>query len=162
MNLNKKNNLHVACGIEYKVSAKPLKTHQLTIEESKANHPLKLVNYFKNHVVSNWTLDMDRKILVAILIDSSQIIKGHSIISVGSADTLITSPREIYRCAITISASKIALLLNCPYNIDTLLESDKMLALNLKKIGDILKIQLEDYILVNESNFLSFKVLGCI
>ncbi len=97
---------------------------------------------------------------LALLLDTrSQVIKV-SEISVGSLDTSIVHPREVFKEAIAASAASIIFVHNHPSGDPEASEDDIKLTKRLVEAGDIVGIEVLDHIIIGDKNYLSLKREG--
>lgn len=96
----------------------------------------------------------------AILLDTrNQIIKCVEI-SVGSLDTSIVHPREVFKEAIAASASSIIAAHNHPSGNPEASQDDIHLSKRLKEAGELVGIGLVDHIIVGDGKYISLKREG--
>ncbi len=96
----------------------------------------------------------------AVLLDTrNKIIKSVEI-SIGSLDTSIVHPRELFKEAISASASSIIVAHNHPSGNPQPSQDDIKLTKRLKESGDIVGIEIVDHIILGDEQFLSLKREG--
>ncbi len=96
----------------------------------------------------------------AVLLDTrNKIIKSIEI-SIGSLDTSIVHPRELFKEAISASASSIIVAHNHPSGNPQASQDDIKLTRRLKECGDIIGIEIVDHVILGEGRFLSMKREG--
>ena len=97
---------------------------------------------------------------LALLLDTrSQLIKV-SEISVGSLDTSIVHPREVFKEAISASAASVIFVHNHPSGDPEASEDDINLTKRLVEAGQILGIDVLDHIIIGGKEYLSLKGKG--
>jgi len=97
---------------------------------------------------------------LALLLDTrSQLIKV-SEISIGSLDTSIVHPREVFKEAISASAASVIFAHNHPSGDPEASEDDIELTKRLAKAGEIVGIDVLDHIIIGDKNYLSLKRQG--
>jgi DNA repair protein RadC len=97
---------------------------------------------------------------LALLLDTrNQLIKVAEI-SVGSLDTSIVHPREVFKEAISASAASVIFVHNHPSGDPTASEDDIKLTKRLAEAGGIMGIDVLDHIIVCDKNHLSLKREG--
>jgi DNA repair protein RadC len=97
---------------------------------------------------------------LALLLDTrSQLIKV-SEISIGSLDTSIVHPREVFKEAISASAASVIFAHNHPSGDPEASEDDIELTKRLAKAGEIVGIEVLDHIIICDKNYLSLKRQG--
>ena len=96
----------------------------------------------------------------AIFLDTRfQVIKT-SEISVGSLDSSIVHPRELFKEAVAASASSIIAAHNHPSGNPEASQDDIKLSKRLKEAGELIGIELADHIIMGERTFISLKREG--
>jgi DNA repair protein RadC len=97
---------------------------------------------------------------LAVLLDTrGQVIKI-SEISVGSLDTSIVHPREVFREAMTASAASVIFVHNHPSGNPEPSEEDVKLTERLAQAGEIVGIDVLDHIIIGDKSYLSLKRKG--
>jgi len=97
---------------------------------------------------------------LALLLDTrNQLIKVAEI-SVGSLDTSIVHPREVFKEAISVSAASVIFVHNHPSGDPEASEDDIKLTKRLAEAGEIVGIDVLDHIIVCDKDYLSLKGKG--
>ncbi len=97
---------------------------------------------------------------LALLLDTrSQLIRV-SEISIGSLDTSIVHPREVFKEAISASAASVIFAHNHPSGDPEASEDDIELTKRLAKAGEIVGIDVLDHIIICDKKYLSLKREG--
>ena len=97
---------------------------------------------------------------LALLLDTrNQLIKA-SEISVGSLDTNIVHPREVFKEAISASAASVIFVHNHPSGDPEASEDDIKLTKRLAQAGEIVGIDVLDHIIIGDKKYLSLKGKG--
>jgi len=97
---------------------------------------------------------------LALLLDTrNQLIKV-SEISVGSLDTSIVHPREVFKEAISASAASVIFVHNHPSGDPEVSEDDIKLTKRLAEAGEIVGIDVLDHIIIGDKEYLSLKSKG--
>ncbi len=111
-------------------------------------------------VVRSRLRDKKKEHFLALLLDTrSQLIKV-SEISIGSLDTSIVHPREVFKEAISTSAASVIFAHNHPSGDPEASEDDIELTKRLAKAGEIVGIDVLDHIIIGGKNYLSLKRQG--
>jgi DNA repair protein RadC len=97
--------------------------------------------------------------LLLLLDTRSQLIKV-SEISVGSLDTSIVHPREVFKEAISASAASVIFVHNHPSGDTEASEDDIKLTKRLAEAGEIMGIDVLDHVIVCDKEYLSLKREG--
>lgn len=95
-----------------------------------------------------------------ILLDTKNNIKKVSEISVGSLNSSIVHPREVFSEAVVNSASSIILVHNHPSGESEPSHEDVVLTNRLDECGKMLGIKVLDHIIIGDGVFYSFKEEG--
>ncbi len=97
---------------------------------------------------------------IALLLDTrSKLIKSAEI-SVGSLDSSIVHPREVFKEAISASAASVVFVHNHPSGDPQPSEDDIKLTERLTQAGDIMGIDVLDHIIIGNEKFFSLKREG--
>jgi len=81
-------------------------------------------------------------------------------ISIGSLDTSIVHPREVFKEAISASATSVIFVHNHPSGDPGASEDDIKLTKRLAEVGEIVGIDVLDHIIIGDKNYLSLKREG--
>jgi DNA repair protein RadC len=96
----------------------------------------------------------------AVMLDTrNQIIKCEEI-SIGSLDTSIVHPREVFKEAIAASASSMIVAHNHPSGNPEASTDDINLSKRLKEAGELVGIEIVDHIIIGDGKFISLKREG--
>jgi len=97
---------------------------------------------------------------LTLLLDTrNQLIKVAEV-SIGSLDTSIVHPREVFKEAISASAASVILAHNHPSGDPEASEDDIRLTKKLVEAGEIIGIDVLDHIIIGDKNYLSLKREG--
>jgi DNA repair protein RadC len=96
-----------------------------------------------------------------LLLNTRRKVKGHQIVSIGTQDTILVHPREVFRLAIVTAASALILLHNHPSGESSPSDADIKVTRDLIRAGQLLKMELIDHVIVGHGNFTSLRSLGC-
>jgi len=97
--------------------------------------------------------------LVILLDTRGQLIKTAEV-SVGSLDSSIVHPREVFKEAISASAASVIFVHNHPSGDPTASEDDIKLTQRLVEAGEIIGIDVLDHVIIGDKNYLSLKREG--
>lgn len=95
-----------------------------------------------------------------MLLDSKNRLIRTAILSVGSLDSSIAHPREIFREAAITSAAGIVVFHNHPSGDPEPSVDDLVLTHRLKTAGEVMGIQLLDHLVLGEGRWFSFRDAG--
>jgi DNA repair protein RadC len=95
-----------------------------------------------------------------ILLDTKHRVLRTTVVSVGTLDTSIVHPREVFRAAANAGAAALVLFHNHPSGDPTPSEDDIALTKRLIRAGDLMGITVLDHVIIAESRFCSLKERG--
>ncbi|MCK5433744.1 MAG: DNA repair protein RadC [Dehalococcoidales bacterium] len=97
---------------------------------------------------------------LALLLDTRNRLIKVAEISIGSLDSSIVHPREVFREAISASAASVIFVHNHPSGDPEASEDDIKLTKRLTEVGEIVGIDVLDHIIVGDKDYLSLKGKG--
>lgn len=106
--------------------------------------------------------DIDREIMLVITLDTKGQPNTISKCSVGSLNSCIVHPREIFKTAILTNACSIILAHNHPSGDPKESQEDIQVTHRLISAGELIGIKVLDHIIVGDGNFISLKEKGII
>lgn len=95
----------------------------------------------------------DRESFHVIILDTKKRVIGNNLVSIGTLDSSLVHPREVFKLPIMISASSIMVVHNHPGGDPTPSLEDKLLTKRLVEAGKILGIPVIDHIIIGEWNY---------
>jgi len=101
--------------------------------------------------------ERDRECIVAIHLDCKNKINSVETISVGTLNSTLTHPREVFKGAILANAAAIILGHNHPSGNPTPSQEDITLTRRLAEAGRILGIEVLDHIILGDDDWVSLK-----
>ncbi len=117
--------------------------------------PTDVVSFVRNRLK-----DKKKEYFLAVLLDTrGQVIKTCEI-SIGSLDSSIVPPREVYKEAIAASAASVVFVHNHPSGDPTPSEIDIGLNKRLVEAGELLGIEVLDHIVIGNPDYVSLKSKG--
>ena len=143
---------------EYKVTA--LRECPTPENLQLCDTPDKAADYWRMHIATHPHFNPDCECLVALLLNTRRKVKGHHLVSIGTMDSLLVHPREIFRVAIATAASALVIMHNHPSGESSPSEADIKVTRDLIRAGQLLKIELLDHVVIGNSNRSSLRELG--
>ena len=135
------------------VSLKLVKESSVLYETRKISNP-----YDAYKLIKNFLVDSDREKFVVACLDVKNQPVSIQIVSIGSVNSAIVHPREVFKVAILSNASKIICFHNHPSENTNFSKEDENITNRLKECGEILGIELVDHIIVGDNDtYFSFK-----
>ena len=103
----------------------------------------------------------DREVFGILALDAKNKINGAHVVSMGSLNSSLVHPREIYKLAILNNAASIILWHNHPSGDPTPSKEDIAVTNRVKEAGTILGIEVVDHIVVGDGErYVSFREKG--
>jgi len=109
-----------------------------------------------NHFVDELK-DKKKEYLYALFLDSKNRIIGEHFISVGTLDSSLVHPREVFKEAIKNSAAGIILVHNHPSGDCEASNQDITITQRIKEAGKLMNIEIIDHIIIGKENYFSFR-----
>ena len=143
---------------EYKVV--PLRECPTPEDLQLCDTPDRVADYWKLHIPTNPYFNPDCECFVVLLLNTRRRVKGHQLVTIGTLDTLLVSPREVFRLAVIINAAAIVLAHNHPSGEPTPSEADIKVTRDLIRAGQLLKIEVLDHVIMGRPRHTSLRELG--
>lgn len=135
------------------VSLKLIKENSVLYEIRTIRSP-----YDAYKLIKNFLIDSDREKFVVACLDTKNQPVNISVVSIGSVNSAIVHPREVFKVAMLSNASKIICFHNHPSGNLKCSKEDENITNRLKECGEILGIELVDHIIVGDNDtYFSFK-----
>lgn len=99
----------------------------------------------------------DRENLMLCMFDSQCVLLGDEIISIGTVNASLVSPREIFIRALANQAVYIILLHNHPSGVPLPSAQDRLVTRKIQECGELMGIHLSDHIIIGDNQYFSFK-----
>ena len=122
--------------------------------------------YWKAHIPEHPYFNSECECLVVFILNTRRRIKGHYLVSIGTMDTILCHPREIFRLAVMASAAAIIIAHNHPSGDPTPSEADIKVTRDLIRAGQLLKIDVLDHVILGRAtqerpkDYVSLRELG--
>ncbi len=97
-----------------------------------------------------------REILMLTMFDRKNMFLGEEILSVGTSNSSLVSPAEVFRSALTRRAEFIVLLHNHPSGDPSPSREDINVTRRIRECGDMMEIPLMDHIIIGDNRYYSF------
>lgn len=117
-----------------------------------ADNPRTVADYFMEDLRHRET-----ECLMVLCLNSKGALIGEKILSIGTVNSSIASPREIFLEAFKLKAVSILLLHNHPSGDATPSRQDVELTGRIKESGEILGVNLVDHIIIGDNTYVSLK-----
>lgn len=143
---------------EYKVVA--LRDCLVPEQMKICEEPQHVADYWRMHIATHQYFNPDCECMVVLLLNTRKRIKGHHLVSIGTMDTILVHPREIFAVAVTMKAASIVLIHNHPSGDPTPSEADIKVTRDLIRAGQLMKIEVTDHVIIGNPNHSSLRGLG--
>ena len=121
----------------------------------RMNDPNTIADYFREEVRY-----LEKERVYALFFNSANCFLRDVMISEGSVNASISSPREVFREALRYGAVSVVLLHNHPSGYVEPSEADISVTEQFRIVGDMLGIRLLDHIIIGGNEYLSFQERG--
>ena len=141
---------------EYKV----VRVREATTTESLTLDNAEFVaRYWRENIATSDWYDPCKEAVVVVAMSVRKKAIGHNLVSLGSLDSSIIHPREVFRPLIVMAASCFVLLHNHPSGNSSPSEEDVKATRILREAGKLLKIELLDHVIMGDK-YTSLREIG--
>ena len=140
------NDAPAAIAKEYKIIA----LRECPLPESLAfcDTPERAAEYWRLHVRTNPYFNPECECFVILLLNTRRRVKGHQLLTIGTMDTILVHPREVFRAAVIASAAAVVLMHNHPSGEATPSEADIRVTRDLIRAGQLMKIEVLEHVIM--------------
>jgi DNA repair protein RadC len=110
--------------------------------------PDQAADYWRLHVATHPYFNPECECMVVLLLNTRRRVKGHQLLSIGTMDTILVHPREVFRVAVVSSAAAVVLMHNHPSGDPTPSEADIKVTRDLIRAGQLMKIDVLDHVIM--------------
>ena len=139
---------------------KVLRIRECVTPSAIIDTPAQAAEYWRLNIPQSSWFDPDKECVVVLILNTRRRIIGHNLVTLGSLDSCVVHPREVFRPAIVAAGSAIVLMHNHPSGDPTPSEADIMTTRNLIRAGQLLKIEVLDHVIIGSGKEISLKELG--
>ena len=139
------------------VSLKMIKESSVLYANRRISKPNEIVDLLKIFLE-----DCDREKLIVCCLNTKNEPTSISVVSVGSLNTSIVHPREVFKTAVMSNSASIILAHNHPSSDITPSKEDIDITERIKQGGNILGIKLLDHLILGDGKYLSLLERGYI
>jgi hypothetical protein len=143
---------------EYKVVA--LRECPLPESMQICDTPDTAADYWRLHVATNPYFNPECECLVVLMLNTRRRVKGHQLVTIGTMDTLLVHPREVFRGAVIASAAAVILMHNHPSGEPTPSDADIKITRDLIRAGQLMKIEVLDHVIIGKPGRSSLRESG--
>jgi DNA repair protein RadC len=130
------------------------------------DRPEKVFEFWNTYVKDSSWYDPMKEASVVFLLDTKRFLIAYHLVSLGTLDSTLIHPREVFRPAVIQSASAILFVHNHPSGDPTPSEADIKVTRDLIRAGKLLRIELLDSLIMgfprneSEQGYASLRELG--
>ena len=143
---------------EYKVTA--LRECPMPESLDLCDTPERVADYWRLHIPANPYFNPECECFAVLLLNTRRRVKGHHLVSVGTLDTILVHPREVFRLAVITAAAAIVLAHNHPSGEAAPSEADIKVTRDLIRAGQLMKIEILDHVIMGNPKYSSLRELG--
>jgi DNA repair protein RadC len=143
---------------EYKVIA--LRECPLPEQMQICEQPEQAADYWRLNIATNPYFNPDCECFAVLMLNTRRRVKGHQLVTIGTMDTLLVHPREVFRGAVIAGASAIVMMHNHPSGEATPSEADIKVTRDLIRAGQLIKIEVLDHVILGNPKHSSLRELG--
>ncbi len=103
---------------------------------------------------------LDREFFQIVLLNTKNHVLGVELIAIGSLNSAIVHPREIFKVPIQRSAAAIVLVHNHPSGDPAPSPEDINVTKRLVEVGEVVGIQVLDHVIIGDNQYVSLRELG--
>jgi DNA repair protein RadC len=143
---------------EYKIIA--LRECPMPESMQMCDTPDKAADYWRMNVATCPYFNPECECFVVLLLNTRRRVKGHQLLTIGTLDTILVHPREVFRCAVIAAAAAVVLMHNHPSGEPQPSEADIKVTRDLIRAGQLLKIEVLDHVIMGTPKHCSLRELG--
>jgi len=126
-------------------------------DKINVTNPKKVVDILQKILKAEGRIDQDKEHFWVVGLNPRNVIKYLELVSLGTLDTNLVHPREVFRLAIVKAVAQIIIAHNHPSGNSQPSPEDVAITKQLVKAGKILGIEVIDHIIIAGKEFASFK-----
>jgi DNA repair protein RadC len=127
---------------------------------STYNNPEKVACLFRKILSAENDIDRDKEHVWVLGLNTRNCMKYVELVSLGTLDSSLIQPREIFRMGVAKAVKSIIVAHNHPSNAEHPSTEDRVITQRLKGAGEILCIPVLDHVIVTEDGYFSFAESG--
>jgi DNA repair protein RadC len=128
-----------------------IRLRELPVDLPSCDCPERIYDYWQANVVTASWYNPDVECLCVVHLNTRRRATGFHLVSIGTLDTLLTHPREVFRTAIVRAAGALVIAHNHPSGDPTPSEADIKVTRELMRAGQLLRIEVLDHVIVGRS-----------
>jgi DNA repair protein RadC len=131
-----------------------------------ADQPERAAAYWRECIATSPDFRPEIESMWVLFVNTRRRVKGHTLISNGTLDTIYVHAREVFRPAIVANSAAVIIMHNHPSGDPTPSEGDIKVTRDLMRGGQLLKIEVLDHVVMGQPgeagrrDFASLRELG--
>jgi DNA repair protein RadC len=127
--------------------------------------PQKVADFWRANIPQVDWFNPNAECFVVIYLNTRRFITGWHLVSIGTLDTILVHPREVFGTAIVAGAAAVVCVHNHPSGDPTPSEADIKVTRDLIRAGQLLKVEVLDHIVIgkeapDQKGYQSLRELG--
>lgn len=143
---------------EYKIIA--LRECPLPEDMQYCERPEQCADYWRMNIATNPYFNPDCECLAVLMLNTRHRVKGHQLVTIGTMNTLLVHPREVFRGAIIAGAHAIVMMHNHPSGEPSPSDADIKVTRDLIRAGQLVNIDVLDHVIIGNQKHSSLRGLG--
>ncbi len=119
------------------------------------SHPETIAQYYMEQLRHE-----EKEILILMMLDSGMHLLGEQVLSTGTVNASLVTPREVFLEALRYHAVSVVMIHNHPSGIPTPSDEDLQITERIYHTGEMLGIHLVDHIIIGDQRYVSFMEQG--
>lgn len=128
-----------------------LRETALALGATTCDTPEKAAEYWRTVIAIQAHYCADQEQFYVLCLNTRRRITGHVLIALGTLDSVVVHPREVFRAAVITGSSGIVIMHNHPSGCATPSEADIKVTRDLIRAGQIIKIDVIDHVIIGET-----------
>ncbi len=124
----------------------------------------KKISFQDPHTIAQYYMEQlrhkEQECMVCMMLDTKNQLIGEELISKGTVNASLVSPRDLFLLALQYHAVHLILVHNHPSGDPTPSQADVALTERIHQAGALMNIQLLDHIIIGDCSYRSFRELG--
>lgn len=132
----------------------------ITEKKKQVKSPEDIAVIFRSVIASEHITDQSKEHFWVMGLSNKSIVLYIELVSLGTLDSTLVHPREVFRLSIMKACSKIVLVHNHPGNCPLPSKNDETITKRLAAAGEVVGIKVLDHIIICEDSHYSFQTEG--
>lgn len=120
-------------------------------EKRWCDDPQRVYEFWRDEITRASWYNPDVEAMVVLLLNTQKRVTGFHLAGLGTLDTVLTHPREVFKTAIVQAAHSIVLAHNHPGGDPSPSEADVRITRDLIRAGQLLRIEVLDHVVVGDT-----------